>query len=60
MFNLKIVPITGNCYIIALILHNQHKWSITCDEIDLEETISKVLRVSENLRKLPDSQPVPS
>jgi len=29
------------------------KWSTTCNEIDLSETIEKVLRVTENLRKLP-------
>ena len=29
------------------------KWSITCNEIDLNEIMEKVLRVTENLRKLP-------
>ena len=30
------------------------KWQTKCSELDLQETIEKVLRVSENLRKLPD------
>lgn len=29
------------------------RWSTKCSELDLQETLEKVLRVSENLRKLP-------
>lgn len=28
-------------------------WATTCSEINLEEIVQKVLRVSENLRKVP-------
>ena len=32
---------------------NTIKWSIKCSELDLQETIEKVLRVTNNLRNLP-------
>jgi hypothetical protein len=65
MFRLIIKPQRGFRYRVIICSHTVlegfvHKWSIECAEIDLEETVAKVLRVSENLRKLPDSQPVTS
>ena len=57
MLRLVIVPIVYE-YSIQLRTDvtnpNSIKWQTKCSELDLQETIEKVLRVTENLRKLPE------
>lgn len=53
MFGLNITALPEFRYKISLIKWNKIQWSTECAEIDLEETVAKVLRVSSNLREIP-------
>ena len=59
MFHLAIVP-TGINFEYSVQLRtkvsdwNSIVWQTRCPEIDLQETIEKVLRVSKNLRIIPE------
>jgi len=54
MFSLAIIPMCANEYSIQIRKGSEILWFIKSPEIDLEETIQKILRISNNLRKVPD------
>lgn len=58
MFSLAIIPMCANEYSIQIqkstMKGSEILWFTKSPEIDLEETIQKVLRISNNLRKVPD------
>lgn len=58
MLGLNIAALPDFRYRVALIKNCLIQWSTECGEIDLDETVSKVLRASKNLRELPGEKPI--
>ena len=54
MLRLEIYELRNHEYQISIKVRGPAiLWSTECPEIDLEEMVQKILRVSENLRKVP-------
>lgn len=58
MLGLNIAALPDFRYRVSLIENCLIQWSTECGEIDLDETVSKVLRTSKNLRELPGEKPI--
>jgi len=53
MFSLKITPLKNFEYKIEILRNEETIWSIIEPEIDLDETVAKILRITKNLRQKP-------
>jgi heme oxygenase len=56
MFSLKITSLKDFEYKIEILKNEKSIWQIIAPEIDLDETLTKVLEITQNLRQNIDGQ----